>query len=228
MGTKVYNTGNNFIQMAKGKGSTKTNTKTKTKTKSSEPTKWVWILVAGTLKGSSGLAGYTTTETTDALRKKYGEFYGPDVHLHAVESSSPKKHFDAFLKELDDDVLSKNGKTSALFSGVAVKKVEDATPRAQLGDHVVMILLVERHTHVEYDVWVPHLVHNFYLLNKVNDGLLGNTLSPESFDRNWRSHPNGLENFAVAPTTKEIRLVIELKIIKVNVETEAVLVEGLH
>lgn len=148
-------------------------------------------------------------------------------NLFGVKVLDCQRHFFYYLKYLA--VLEKHFATGAtVATGVAVKKVEDATPRAQLGDHVVMILLVERHTHVEYDVWVPHLVHNFYLLNKVNDGLLGNTLSPESLDRNWRSHPNGLENFAVAPTTKEIRLVIELKIIKVNVETEAVLVEGLH
>jgi hypothetical protein len=91
-----------------------------------------------------------------------------------------------------------------------------------------MVLLIERHTHVEYDVWVTHLVHNFNLLDKVNDGLLRNTLSTEPFDRDWRSHPNGLENFTIAPTTEKICFVIELKIIKINVETEAVLIEGLH
>ena len=109
-----------------------------------------------------------------------------------------------------------------------MQQVEQTTLRSILGDHEVVVILVETDTHVEDDVWVSHLVHNLDLLNEVCDALFACALLLKPFDCYGGAHPLSLEHLSVAATSQEIEFGVELERIAVYVEVEATSVEGLN
>ena len=90
-----------------------------------------------------------------------------------------------------------------------------------------MVFLIEGHAHVEYDVWMPHLVHDFYLFDEVSDALLVYALSRKSLDCHRTAHPLGLEHLSIASTSEKIILDIDFEIIEIYVKAEAILIERL-
>jgi hypothetical protein len=126
--------------MAKGKGTKDTkNTKNTepTESTSGEGTKWVFFLNGGALKQNSSHASWTESETHEQVVAKFKKYYGHTVDFHGVESASPKKHFDAFVKAVgDEDVLDKSAKSEdpyVLFGGASVANLKKALEAATEG-----------------------------------------------------------------------------------------------
>ena len=89
-------------------------------------TKLLFALTGGLLKGSTAYVSYTTDLTPEGVHTKFKDYYGPDVVVNFVESSSTKKHYDALGKEMDADSLVYSGKGTnpfSLYSAVSAKKV---------------------------------------------------------------------------------------------------------
>jgi hypothetical protein len=89
-------------------------------------TKLLFTLTGGLLKGSTAYVSYTTDLTPEGVHTKFKDYYGPDVVVNFVESSSTKKHYDAFVKEMDEDSLVYSAKGTnpfSLYAAVPAKKV---------------------------------------------------------------------------------------------------------
>ena len=111
---------------------------------------------------------------------------------------------------------------------IVVQQVKDAASRDVLCDHVVVAVLVERDAHVEDDVWMAYLVYYLYLFDEVGDALLLYAFPSESLHGDDIAHPDCLEDFTVAATTEEIGLVVQFEVADVDVEAEAVVIEGIE
>lgn len=72
---------------------------------------------------------------------------------------------------------------------------------------------------------MPHLINNLYFLNEVCDALFVDALPFELFDCDWTTHPLGFEHLTVTSIAKEVILLIDFEIIKVDVEAETIFIE---
>lgn len=144
--------------------------------------------------------------------------------LDDFEDLAVLKNHSASMGTRDGSSLTSMGRRSL---SVAVKEVEDAALRAILGDHVVVVVFIEGHAHEEDDVRMSHLVHDLDFLDEVVDALLGCALAAKTLHSYGRCHPLRLEDLSIATSAQKISLIIELEIMKIDVETKAVVVEAL-
>ena len=97
--------------------------------------KLLYGVTGGTLKGNSAYVSYTTEQTVPELVTKLTDYYGPNITVHSVDSTAPKKHYDAFFKEMgNEDQLVHNGKTFSLYHGVSPSKLSEALAKASGGN----------------------------------------------------------------------------------------------
>ena len=132
-----------------------------------------------------------------------------------------------YLRLFKDDATTVGARVTASAT-IVVQQVKDAASRDVLGDHVVVAVLVKRDAHVEDDVRMAYLVYYLYLFDEVGDALLLYTLSSKSLHGDDIAHPDCLEYFTVAATTEEIGLVVQLEVTDVDVEAEAIIIEGVE
>ena len=64
-----------------------------------------------------------------------------------------------------------------------------------------MLMLIKSNSHIEYDIWMSHLIDNFNFFDEVIDTLLGHTFPAEPFDCYGGSHPLRLEDFAISTSS---------------------------
>jgi len=107
-----------------------------------------------------------------------------------------------------------------------MKKVKDATLAAVLGHHVVMVIIIEGHTHIKDDVGVPHLVDYLNLSDEVEDVLFRVALTAEALNSYWSAHPLSFEDLSISTTSNEVILDIKFEVWKFNVEGEAMILKS--
>jgi hypothetical protein len=113
----------------------KTNKSSKKSTETEMASKLLYGVTGGTLKGNSAYVSYTTEQTVPELVTKLTDYYGPNITVHSVDSTAPKKHYDAFFKEMgNEDQLVHNGKTFSLYHGVSPSKLSEALAKASGGN----------------------------------------------------------------------------------------------
>jgi len=108
-----------------------------------------------------------------------------------------------------------------------MQNIKNAAIRTVFGHHIVVVLIIKGNTHVEYNIWVPHLIDYLDFFNEVNYALFGDAFSTESFDCDWGSHPLSFENFAISSTSDVVVFIVKLELRKLYVEVKAMLLESL-
>lgn len=73
---------------------------------------------------------------------------------------------------------------------------------------------------------MSELIQHFNLLDEVFESLSGHVALSELFDSDSGPHPTCLEDITVATSPDKIVLGVDLKLLKVDVEVEAILFEG--
>ena len=108
-----------------------------------------------------------------------------------------------------------------------MEQVENTTSRAVFGYHIIVFMLIKSHSHVEYDVWVAHFIHDFNFFHKVNYAFLRYTFSAESLHSNCGSHPLCFEDFSVSASAKVIGFVIPFYVVEVYIEIKPIISKSL-
>ena len=105
-----------------------------------------------------------------------------------------------------------------------MQKVKEGAHGDELGDHVEVRvdLLVEADAHVEDNVGMAQLVEHLDLLDEVFQCLLGHVSFAELLDSDKRPHPTRLKDITVATSPNEVRLGVDLQLLEVDVEIEAI------
>ena len=125
-------------------------------------------------------------------------------------------------------VVTSSCRGSSAVASVVVEEIENAATGNVLRDHVVVAVLVEGQAHVVSDVGMAHLIDYFDFFYKVRDAFFLDAFSPKSLHCDDVAHPERLEDLAVAATAQEVVLVVEFEVHDVDVEGEAVFVEGVE
>ena len=109
-----------------------------------------------------------------------------------------------------------------------MKQRKQRSPGDVFRDHVILVLLIKRHSHIKNNIRMSQTMQNFYLRDKLSQSFLRRVFFPKSFDCNWRTMPFTLKHISIPSRTNHIDWCIKLKLSKLNDIFESWLKKGIH